>query len=100
MKIKDLHFYQEGQAENDKLYLAYYCGYRITVLDRLTGFGWRDTETGLRDYRLNDEDGFWLASGNFDIRDFGDWDIEKAVEKIKENANTVIPKTDLNDPRR
>ena len=36
----------------------------LTVLDRMTGFGWRDIETGYRD-----QDGkFWLASGGFDVR--------------------------------
>lgn len=40
-------------------------GGRITVVDRMTGFGWRDIETG---YRCPSGQ-FWLASGNCDIRD-------------------------------
>ncbi len=60
----------------------------ITVLDRMTGFGWRDIETGFRD-----KDGlFWLASGNIDVRYAGVETIGEAIEFIKKNANTVIPK--------
>lgn len=56
----------------------------ITVLNRMTGFGWRDTETGYRD-----PDGkFWLASGNFDIRDYEVKTIGDAIELIKANANS------------
>ena len=56
----------------------------ITVLDRMTGFGWRDVETGFKD-----PDGrFWLASGNFSIRMFPDLTVKEAIAKIKENANT------------
>ena len=63
-------------------------GGSITVVDRMTGFGWRDVETGFRD-----PDGlFWLASGNFDITGFPDLSISEAIELIKENANTCIPK--------
>jgi hypothetical protein len=57
--------------------------HRITILDRMTGFGHRDIETG---YRANDGQ-FWLASGYFDIRNFGDLTINDAITKIKENAN-------------
>ncbi len=60
---------------------------RITVLDRLTGYGdgdIRDIETGYK----NKSGEFWLASGDFDIRRFGELTIEDAVLKIKENANT------------
>lgn len=56
----------------------------ITVLDRMTGFGYRDVETGFRD-----PDGkFWLASGNFSIRGFPELTVTEAIAKIKENANT------------
>lgn len=60
----------------------------ITVLDRLTGFGWRDVETGYMD----EHGDFWLASGNFDIRRIELGSIEEAIELIKVNANTCIPK--------
>ena len=60
--------------------------HRITVLDRMTGFGHRDVETG---YRSNDGR-FWLASGYFDIRDFDNLTINEAITKIKANANNCI----------
>lgn len=60
----------------------------ITVLDRMTGFGYRDIETGYRD----PEDYFWLASGNFDIREFKDVTFKEAIELIKEKANTCVPR--------
>ena len=56
----------------------------ITVLDRLTGFGWRDIETGYRDIKGE----FWLASGNFDVRDLKPKTIGDAIKLIKENSNT------------
>ena len=59
----------------------------ITVLDRMTGFGWRDIETGYRD-----KDGkFWLASGNYDVRESGSKTIGEAINCIKSNANTCNP---------
>ena len=58
----------------------------ITVLDRMTGFGWRDVETGFRD-----PDGrFWLASGNFDIRDHRCATFADAIANIKNNSNTCV----------
>ncbi len=58
----------------------------LTVLNRMTGFGWRDTETGFRDV-----DGkFWLASGGRDVRDSNVDTIGEAIDWVKENANTCI----------
>jgi hypothetical protein len=84
----------------DILYLTVREGHKITVLDRQTGFmnGVRDIETGYRDPSGR----FWLASGMFDIREFCPLDFEKAIDMIKDNANTCIgldqkkadPKTD------
>ena len=64
---------------------------KISVLDRLTGWGngnIKDIETGYRDASGN----FCLASGDFDIREFPEMKIEDAIEFIKSNANTVIYK--------
>ena len=58
----------------------------MTVLDRMTGFGYRDIETGYRSL----EGKFWLASGNFDIRKEYGCTIGEAIEYIKENANVCI----------
>ena len=58
----------------------------LTVLDRLTGFGWRDVESGYRD--PNGE--FWLASGNQDVTMSSVKTIGEAIEWVKERANTCI----------
>lgn len=55
----------------------------LTVLDRLTGFGYRDTETG---YRAPDGK-FWLASGGYDVRNSGVSTISEAIEWVKKYAN-------------
>ena len=55
----------------------------LTVLDRRTGYGWRDTETGLRTL-----DGkFWLASGNLDVRESNAKTLGEAISWVKANAN-------------
>lgn len=63
-------------------------GGRITVLDRMTGYGngIRDIESGYR----NKDGKFWLASGNFDVRRNVDFTVKQAIEWIKKNANTCI----------
>jgi hypothetical protein len=58
----------------------------LTVLDRMTGFGWRDTETGYR----SPEGKFWLASGSFDVRHSGAETMKDAIEWVKKNANTCL----------
>ena len=62
---------------------------RITVLDRLTGYGngLRDIESGYQDADKN----FWLASGGCDVRTVGNLSIDQAIEWIKEHANTCVP---------
>jgi hypothetical protein len=64
------------------------CG-RITVLDRLTGYGYeeRDVESGYRDKDGN----FWLASGDCDVRTMDNFTIQQAIDWIKANANTCKP---------
>lgn len=59
----------------------------LTVLDRMTGFGWRDTETGYRDPLGS----FWLASGMIDVRMVGCKTLGEAIEFVKKNANTANP---------
>lgn len=59
----------------------------LTVVDRMTGFGWRDIETGF----CAPDGRFWLASGGFDVRDSGAATIGEAIEWVKRNANTCIP---------
>jgi len=59
----------------------------LTVLDRMTGFGWRDVETGFRDTEGN----FWLASGDCDVCLSGVLTIGAAIDWVKERANTCFP---------
>ena len=58
----------------------------ITVVDRMTGFGWRDIESGYRDI----EGKFWLASGGCDVRCSGAKTMQEHVDWIKENANICV----------
>lgn len=58
----------------------------ITVLDRMTGFGWRDVETGYRDK----EGKFWLASGGVNVLNSGCETIGEAIDWIKQRANNCI----------
>ena len=60
----------------------------LTVVDRLTGFGWRDVETGYRD--PNGE--FWLARGDQDVTKSNVKTIGEAIEWVKERANTCMGK--------
>lgn len=58
----------------------------ITVLDRMTGFGYRDVETGYR----SPDNKFWLASGHCDVRFSGAKTFGEAIEWIKANANNCV----------
>lgn len=58
----------------------------LTVLDRMTGFGWRDVESGFRDKQGS----FWLASGQNDVRHSGCKTVGEAIEWIKSRANTCV----------
>ncbi len=58
----------------------------LTVLDRLTGFGWRDTETGFRD-----PDGeFWLACGSKDVRHSNVKTLGQAIAWVKVNSDKSL----------
>lgn len=59
----------------------------LTVLDRMTGFGYRDIETG---YRAMNGD-FWLASGGFDVRDSESKTLGEAIDWVKKHANNCYP---------
>ncbi len=93
LKLKNCNWErnQHDSKDNNEIYYLFTSKYSlITVLDRVTGFGdgIRDIETGWRD-----EDGkFWLASGNFDIREFPELTVQEAINKIKDNANICVPK--------
>jgi hypothetical protein len=89
MKISELNFQSCHTNDDDILHTAQTDVGRITVLDRLTGFGdgtIRDIETGYRDLNGN----FWLVSGDIDIRCKSDISIDEAILYIKENATTFV----------
>ena len=82
--IADLAFKEVGHLEGNSQ-LAHHGEFgSITILDRMTGYGYRDVETGFR----SKDNKMWIASGNFCIRDFPDLTIDEAIQKIKDNANT------------
>ena len=81
------YFHYANDLEGDKLFAFYSNIGNITILDRMTGFGFRDIETGYRDENNN----FWLASGAFDIRIQGCKTFGEAIELIKQCANTCVP---------
>jgi hypothetical protein len=88
MRIKDLTWRKEKRGNGEEtLYTAHTDLGRITVLDRITGWGGglRDIETGYTDK----DDRFWLASGMFDIRRFPDLTLDEAIELIKKEASGI-----------
>lgn len=88
MKIKELAFKETKMTDEDILYSAFVGNQRFTVLNRMSGFGWRDIETGYCDNYLAplESPNMWIATG-FDIRNYPDATLEEAVQLIKNNAN-------------
>lgn len=93
--------FREKWGNTDNLFIADFGHWgRLTVLDRETGYSStygfgraRDTETGYRDFFLPSTCDFWLASGDFDIRDFitiEGVEIDGVIAVVKRYANTVI----------
>lgn len=82
MKIKDLEWTRCRYGRIDHLHIAKCEFGRLTVLDRETGFGGgiRDVETGFTDLEGN----FWLVSGNYDIREFVESDVEDEIKRLKD----------------
>jgi hypothetical protein len=86
MQVKDLVWREEKRCGGeDVIFFANSELCTFSVLDRLTGYEFeiRDTETGLRDPHGK----FWLASGNYDIRQFPELSIDEAIRQIKKDAN-------------
>lgn len=82
--MEDLCFHPiERQFEDDYQVALHTKLGSLTVLDRMTGFGWRDIETGFRDKDGN----FWLASGGYDVRESGAKTFGEAIQWVKEHAN-------------
>lgn len=83
----DLFHMPEKQFEDERQWAFHSELGSLTVVDRMTGFGWRDVESGYRD-----KDGkFWLASGNCYVRGSGCKTVGDAIQWVKDRANTCDP---------
>jgi len=83
-----IDLFTESEYNNEENYQLYFHSNlgSLTILDRMTGFGFRDVETGYRD-----PDGkFWLASGQQDVLLSSAKTIGEAIEWVKTNANTCV----------
>lgn len=86
-RLSDLEFHLSDYNNEDSFQRVLHTNLgTLTVLERLTGFGWWDVETGFRD----PERKFWLASGECNLLDAGDMTVGEAVEWIKARANTCV----------
>ena len=81
-------FHEVKEVTGEEKHFAFHSNLgSLTVLDRMTGFGWRDIESG---YRSKTDD-FWLATGNIDIRESGCMTVGEAIDYVKAQANTCVP---------
>lgn len=92
--LKDVEWEDLSHIQSEKDTFEIYRpskGTKITVVDREMGYQGspRDVETGYRD----EDDNFWLASGQFDIRTVANdsTTVKEAIQMIKDNANTCVP---------
>lgn len=77
----------QGGSDGDENFALHTNLGSLTVLDRMTGFGYRDIETGFRD----NDNNFWLASGDMDVRQSECSTIGEAIEWVKKRANNCVP---------
>ena len=82
-QLSDLLFHTASAYEDDKQFALHTNLGSLTVLDRMTGFGYRDIETGFRDK----EGKFWLATGDCDVRYSGVKTIREAIDWVKSHAD-------------
>ena len=73
----------QGIGEDDETFAFHSEMGSLTVVDRMTGFGFRDIEAGYR----SPEGKFWLASGGNDVRRSGCKTVGEAIEWVKTRAN-------------
>lgn len=78
----------DGEPEDTCVYHVTPFGGVISVVSRMTGFGYRDEETGYRSPCGK----FWLASGHQDIRDvLGELDSDEAMAQwVMDRANNCV----------
>ena len=83
-KMSTLEFHQVLPSfEDDPQYALHTNLGTLTVVNRITGFGCSDIETGYR----SPDGKFWLASGDYDVRDLASATIGEAIQWVKERAN-------------
>lgn len=83
----ELDFHEvPDQIDEDRQFVLHTDLGSLSVLNRMTGFGHRDVETG---YRAPDGL-FWLASGHLDVRTCGAKTIGEAIQWIKDHANNCV----------
>ena len=85
INVDDFHSVP-NQLEGDSQWALHTNLGSLTVLHRLTGFGFWDTETGYRDTDRK----FWLASGDCDVRYSGVKTMQEMIDWVKERANTCV----------
>lgn len=78
----------DGELEDSCVYHTLMNGGTISVVSRMTGFGWRDEETGYRSPCGK----FWLASGHQDIRDVLDElaSEDEMAQWVMDRANNCV----------
>lgn len=82
--VVDAPWVEARFCDDDVIWTVFVKGVgRLTVVDRMTGYGYRDVETGYCDL----EGKFWLASGNQDVREHPDLTALEAISWVKEHAN-------------
>jgi hypothetical protein len=84
---EELFHMPEFQAEDGENFAFHTNLGSLTVVDRMTGFGWRDVESG---YRAPDGQ-FWIASGDIDVRFSDCKTVGEAIAYVKRYANTCVP---------
>ena len=84
ISLNSFHVVEQGEEQSQ--YALHTNMGSITILHRLTGLGWYDTESGYRDT----EGEFWLASGQYDVRYAGLTTMQEHIDWIKDRANTCI----------
>ena len=82
--IKDLQWASVPMLHGNRQWAHHAEWGSLTVLDRMTGSGYRDIETGYR----NTDGVMWIASGNIDIRTHVNKSVREAIQFVKDNANT------------
>ena len=87
MKDLEFHLVEPSKYSGGDIQFALHTNLgSLTVLDRMTGFGFRDVETGYRNLKGD----LIIASGNCDVRCVDVKTVGEAINWIKQNAGTLV----------